>query len=65
MGWVGAVVFPGLVLVDGGRLDVEGGSRWLECEKVTNFPGRVAEIVCAKLRGGKIREEGGGEIIKK
>lgn len=59
LGWVGAVVFPGLLSVDGGEAGDGGGRRWLECEKVPDFPGRVAEIICAKLRGGKTGEEGG------
>lgn len=61
LGWVGAVVFPGLLSVDGGEAGGGGGSRdGLNARKVPNFHGRVAEIVCAKLREGKTGEEGGG-----
>lgn len=61
VGW--RCCFSGVAV--GGRGEAGGGSRCLECEKVPNFPGRVAEIVCAKLRGGKPGGEEGGEIIKK
>lgn len=55
VGW--RCCFSGVAVGGRGEAGGGGGNRWLECKKVPNFPGRVAEIVCAKLRGGKT---GGG-----
>lgn len=73
-GGFGAVVFLGLVSVDGegGRKEA-GGGRGGGNEKVPNFLGRVAETVAVKLGGGKrggggeerLKKGGGREMIKK